>query len=245
MKKLLALFTAVAMLALTTPAFALFTNGGFEDGTFSGWTLTGDGATLSQVISASSPNQTYQTVDINPYNGTYMARLQNYYGYYHDTTISQTATVSAADKATGDKLYVNWGAVLQEPTNLIHTTAQMPYFDINIFKGATNVGTFHADAGTQQGGGWSLIGSGSAPNTGDYWYKSGTFVFDFADFAIGDLMTIQMSVHDCSLGGHGAYAFLDGIGTTYQPPTVPEPSTLFLLGAGLGGLAIWRRKIRG
>ncbi|WP_246399166.1 PEP-CTERM sorting domain-containing protein [Geomonas silvestris] len=45
-------------------------------------------------------------------------------------------------------------------------------------------------------------------------------------------------------GCHGGFAFLDGIGTTYEPPAVPEPSTFILLGAGLGGLALWRRKQR-
>jgi hypothetical protein len=38
---------AAAALILTQPAHALFTNGGFEDGTDNGWTITGDHAVVS------------------------------------------------------------------------------------------------------------------------------------------------------------------------------------------------------
>ncbi len=54
-----------------------------------------------------------------------------------------------------------------------------------------------------------------------------------------------MIASDCSLGGHGGWAYLDGVGTTYDPPTgMSEPGTLPLLGCALGGPYGVRRKVR-
>jgi hypothetical protein len=253
MKKIISALCMIGTLSLAMPAFALFTNGGFEDGNFNGWTFSTpakpagwdyyatltSGASLSSVISSTTSMLPGQTVDINPYYDNYMARLQNLYGNYHATTISQTDTISAGD--LGKKLYVAWGALLVEPDNL-HPAGAQPAFDISVKKGNTVIGSFHADALNKQAGGWA--------NYGDYggtaWYKSGVWNFDLSTFAVGDLITVSMSVFDCGWGGHGGSAFLDGIGTTpiVDPNTpVPEPSTIILLGLGLAGAAVMRKRM--
>ncbi len=58
---------------------------------------------------------------------------------------------------------------------------------------------------------------------------------------LGSFETITFT--DTSENWHG---FTVGLASTGEPPTgVPEPSTLFLLGAGLAGIAFIRRKSRG
>lgn len=178
-----------------------------------------------------------QTTNIAPYYGSHMARLQDLVGNYHSTTISQSSVLSAADLT--ETLYVRWGALLVEPSNL-HDLGAQPAFDIVIQKNGSNIDAFHADALTKQGGGWADYGY----LDGTAWYKTGLYTYALSNFAAGDIINVMMTVIDCGWGGHGGAAFLDGIGTTPLPPVTatPEPSTMILMAIGAAGAAYLKRR---
>ncbi|MDD5153066.1 MAG: PEP-CTERM sorting domain-containing protein [Desulfovibrionales bacterium] len=256
-----ALLVACSLL-VSSSAHALFTNGGFELGNYTGWTVTygnvytnitsspdwsepntwsrwytGAPYPVAQIVTAS---MTYpgQTIDVNPYNGTYMAYINDIGGDYDATRLTQTATIAADD--IGDTLYVNWGAMLVDPQ---HPQGEQPYFHIDVLKNGSVIDSFSADATDAASSGWAIAGSdGYSP----LYYKAGQYTYNLSGFNVSDTITVDMFVTDCGYGGHGGYAFLDGIGTEYVPPppgtVVPEPCTMILFGTGIAGAAGFLRK---
>jgi hypothetical protein len=253
MKSFSLLLAGITILS-ASPAFASFTNGGFETGDLSGWTVTygyNDGGTIIWGPSANPSGNVVPGVwtasstfpgqdplfDLNPYNGLYSARINDLDGNFHATKISQTDTISQADVDGGAKMYVNWGALLAGP--LEHSADQQPFFGITVTAGTTVIGTFSGDALNQPGGGWINVGN----YNGTIWYNTGTYTVDLASYGAGTPVTVEMYVADCSLGLHGGMALLDGIGTIYEHPTVPAPGAL-LLGTMGAGLVNWLRRRR-
>ncbi len=231
MKKCIA-FMGVVL--LSSPAFALFTNAGFETGDWTGWTLEfGQRDIMTKnitwgvldhgkyLVMDDTATMAGQILDINPYYGNYMARINDVYGMSHATRLSQTGQVTQQNIDSGARLYITWGAVLTESV-IPHVGDSLPYFGITVTAG-TDTWTLTADSSDTTG--WTCAG---VLIDNPLWYKSDTLSVDLSSYPVGTDVSVELFVSDCGGGKHGAYAFLDGRVTSIIP--VPGAFLLGMLG---------------
>ena len=229
----------IAFLA-AMPARADFINGGFEDGTFSGWTTngglwyggigtytyTGDQGKSAIVSPGNDPLLASNGVSVPMvYNGNYSARVNNSDPNNHFSTISQSAVWTASH------IYFAWSAVLQDPVSG-HTHDQEPHFLI----------TLHDD--TAASNLYSIVIAvdtvpGTFQETTNFWKYSGWQTVDLdvqAAGAVGHTLTLTCLASDCALGGHGGYVYLDGFGAA--PPSSSGDCSLAALIAQIQALSL-------
>ena len=255
---------STALLALSLPASAIFTNGGFETGDFTGWT-SGSGLNnglqgLQPYTSASIsyiPGGTFRGAVVSagpdlygapitlPYAGTRTARVNNSATGGYLNFISQSDAVTEADRDPADsRLHIrfNYAVVLDDPS---HSANQQPFFFLrvrNVTKNTTLYEdfSFAGQTGTQFVSVPSPTG-GSNPKFLDW--KAADVVVPNAD--LGDTIEVYLMASDCSPTGHAGYAYLDGFGSRVVPPgaTVATPvptlneTALMALGLLLAGVA--------
>ena len=266
-KPTLTALAVASCLCLASVAHAGFINGGFEDGTFNGWTLkygTNDGYTpgsnpLNSVTwggSAPTPVIVDKSTDTDAYVpgfastfvGNKQAKINDIDGDNHVTQLSQTGTINASDLNGGTtaSVYIDWISVMDNPG---HDDGENPWFNIDITKNGVSVyDVTHTSTDT----GWTKTGTYGSD---DVFEGAGQAVL--GGLNVGDKIDVLMTVADCSLGAHGAYAYLDGIGTAPPTPPTPTPtptptppncvpeasSTLALLSLGFVCLGVMRRRL--
>lgn len=249
-------FLAFLMLVISAPVtWAGFINGGFEDGNFTGWNLSGGfwygdkydnsvNPMRSGIVSKGTDPYTNNQLQMVAH-GNYAARINNFDWGWHYSTISQTVVWN--DPA----IYFEWAAVLQEPLNL-HPESSAPHFAL-ILKDNTTGNTLYDTA----------FNVYNAPNTGIEWHdgsydKSQSGRWRYCDWqqitldtsgVMGHQLTLTLLASDCAWMGHGGYAYLDAFSAVASNNSkdpgqnhVPVPDSVVLLGTGLGLMLI--RKFR-
>ncbi len=261
-------FATIALSAALTlaamPALALFTNGGFEQNDFAGWTLSGGinpgllGAepftSASIQINPGAPGPASivgQMVDplaptiVLPRVGQLTAKLNDEAGGALVTTLVQIDTVGSDDIDPVDgvpHVRFAFAPVMDDPNHAPH---QQPYFFVSVKNLADNSILFEQFAYSGQAGVNFLDGVGS-------WKYLEFQNIDIAlpISAVGQQIELTVIAADCSLGGHGGYVYVDGFGSANIPPAatgaveaievpVNQPTILLLL-AALLGIVGWR-----
>lgn len=238
--------------AFAAPAMAdSFVNGGFESGTFAGWTL-GSGSTTNptNTLSASDYlpggaryNAGYSSVAITnaggtdaitgqstTYNGAHAARINDSVNNYSVNVIKQTVA-----NYTDAKIFFEWNAVLEQS----HGPTDSGAFNLTLTDDTAGTTLFQKSFS-------SATAPGSFTAFGN-WYGSGWQVESLDVSALsGHTFSLSLLATDCPYGGHAGYVYLDGFGSVVVPPSaVPEPETNAMLLAGLAVMgAVARRRTK-
>lgn len=223
---------AAAALAASSPAWAIYANGGFESGNFSAWTMAGGtnpglagappftGASIVINGSAPGPASTVGAISdpraptiVLPRVGLHTAKLSDEAGGATITTMTQVDTLTQADVDPADgfpHIRFAFAPVLDDPS---HSAHEQPYFYVSVKNLATNAVLFEQFAYSGQPGVSYLNGSGN-------WKY-----LEFQDVdavlpasAIGAQIELRVVAAKCSLGGHGGYVYVDGFGSSAVPP---------------------------
>ena len=236
---LLAVLTAGLLMLFAPDAFALFSNGGFEAGNLSGWTVTSylntglndpqpfTGASITKssggtgLTSVLGPYAAMSHSDPNtggvlhyPLSGSYCA-VANFLGNNQNAnTLSQQDTVTTGDVDPVDnEVHVNfaWAAVVQNPG---HTPEEQPYVYVSLKDVTTDTLLYET---------FIFAGSGSI------WQNAANSV-QFTDWqemdvtcdpsVVGDTLEISATAAGCSLGGHWGYVYVDHFGSFF--PVTPQ-----------------------
>ncbi|MBL0162215.1 MAG: hypothetical protein IPP82_00835 [Xanthomonadales bacterium] len=256
---------ALGLVLASAPAFAIFSNGGFEQNDFSGWTVAGGtnpgllgvepftSASIQIAPGAPGPSAIVgQIADplaptiVLPRVGQLTAKLNDENGGALVTTLVQTDTVTNADIDAGDgmpHIRFAFAPVMDDPS---HAPNEQPYFYVSVKNLADNSILFEQFAYSGQAGVNFLNGAGS-------WkyleFQNVDVVLPLS--AIGQQVELTIVAADCALGGHGGYVYVDGFGSANVPPPagapgivevpVNKPLMLAVL-AGMLGLFGWRAR---
>lgn len=192
--------------------------------TYSPWLATPPSGHPGSAIATSA---TIGNVTLPPPCGTQMARINDLSGTFHATRISQTVTLTAADIDVCGTATVRvcWIGGVDNPNDSDHDDSQQPFFSFSLehhilATGVTSVvdtASYPSRLAAAPGSGWSNAGPSSSGGT--FWYRNTCTPLRVLNASPGDTVTVRMTVRDCSLGAHGAVAYLDCAEILPGPPS--------------------------
>ena len=214
MKKILALLCAVAFvfsMAATASAIPI-TNGGFETGDFTGWSVYVPPGASAEVVTSYTTSDPGGVVTYDPMEGSYFAKLKTD-GHASYTTLRQTINLTSNSSVHGwaafedndfGGMYNDLAAVTIYDT--IGTLLAVPWYQSsNLVNG---VGVY----GQTPWQYWTW----TPPDSGDY--------------------VVELAIANVGSQINDSFALFDGVRAS------PEPATLLLVGSGFLGFAGIGRK---
>ena len=235
-------------LIIAIPASAgSFVNGGFEDGSLTGWTqgagywhggwpldpssyLPGGsnyniGGNRSAIVTP-GPDPIVGSLLNRVYNGSYAARVNDWGQDYSVSVISQTVT-----NYTDPFIYFAWAAVLESS----HYSNDSDNFTLQLVDNTTNSSLINLT--------YNSYDNGAIFHPYGYWYYTDWQIEKLDVSALqGHDFTLTLLGSDCPYGGHAGYVYLDGFGAAPPPASVPEPGTLAMAGSGIVLAGGWIRR---
>ncbi len=233
--KRMTLLAAVAVFWFAAPAGAteLLVNGGFETGTFAGWTVTdqagGSGTFFIGTPGTSTPNSGFATA-ANPTGGSFYA-VSDQSGPGAHTLIQSFTVLPGSTVMLSFQMFVNdssGAGPIENSAGLDYTAAPNQQARVDILAGSA--GAFDTGAGVLDNL-YLGVDTGAQPNPyTNYSFDitpfvggGGTFQIRFAE--VDNQGFFNQGVDNVSINANAVHA-------------VPEPSGLGLFGLGLLGLGL-------
>ena len=232
--KALAVVVASASLAVAAP-IELVTNGDFETGDFTGWTVTnqGEGNWLIDIPGTATPLSGSQTA-ANPAGGSFYAVTdQPFFGTH---SLTQTIVVPAGSQVviSFDYFVNDWGGAGPLGNVLDHNIVPTQFATADIL--TAGAGAFDTGAGVVAN---LVYDGGGTPPTGNAYT---TFLLDITAL-VGGGGTFQLRFAESDNQGNLNFG-LDNVSVLATPTPVPEPGTFGLLAAGLAAAVGSNRRRR-